>query len=1006
MQQNKISLTRFLTKGSPFTRRPASRRRLRIEPLEDRRVLATLMVTTLDDGALVDTVGDGEVTLREAIEAATKNTTIDGVTGGDDDEIRFEPGLAGTIQLTAGEIVVGGIISVFGNVNGNTNQISIDAGSTSRIFQSSNALEIQNLNLRNGFASTDNLGGHGGAIDAAFVVLRNVEIRNSHAEGNGGAIASQRIECEWRCLFANNSALGDGGALHVGIGEIQHTTIVGNSAKRGGGVSAFLQPIGVRQNRFVTEYSTISGNTATEVAGGVYGAENTDPEGDLDFTATILAGNYADGMQSDTNFLDPFADRSIFGTDIGEIHSSNLQNVDWRTILKNDGIMPILEDNGGGMDSILPLADGPAVDTHFDFDNSLFPYDQRGFIRRFDGDFDGEALHDVGAVELFAGQKLVSVSASPTVVETANILTFRVGVSRSLLTGEEVSVDVSLAPESTAQSGSEFTNVDLGTFVFRPGENRFQEINFPLIDDSVVEPSKTLTLELSNLVGGDFAPGGETATTTILDDEVAGIFATKSEVTVHEDGSKNDFLFLSLLDEPASDVVLSMEDVPGFLDIEPNQWTFTPGNWQQPQTVNVRAVDNQNAFEGTFSAPITVSSGPEIFTNLPPTELSVNFVDDGDTRGVQISQITNFPSEHGSQAYFDVNLEAAPYGGAVTIPITSLDLTEVTVDPAELVFTNENWNVPQRVTLTGVDDQEEDGDSRVTIEIGTTQGADYEGLIDPRDLTTFNFDDELSSLDYGDAASASQTGFASSYPTRAIDNGARHLVGPVFLGTSVDRDSDGTPTLDSAAGDGSDEDGVHYLASLVANPGASTQSSITVTASDSGLLDAWIDFNRDGDWDDSNEQIFSNLSLGAGTSIVSVNIPDGVAAGLSFARYRFSTGGGLLPTGLALDGEVEDYPVEILDGSQQVTATVQPAVETNHFTVTEQNGRITVRDGSTELFEAPKADMTVQIEGGAGDDVFEVDALADLAAGNIRWDGGAGSDELLANTLDDELELL
>ena len=37
------------------------------------------------------------------------------------------------------------------------------------------------------------------------------------------------------------------------------------------------------------------------------------------------------------------------------------------------------------------------------------------------------------------------------------------------------------------------------------------------------------------------------------------------------------------------------------------------------------------------------------------------------------------------------------------------DATEGTVTPAAVTFTPDNWNAPQTVTVTGVDDQEADG---------------------------------------------------------------------------------------------------------------------------------------------------------------------------------------------------------------------------------------------------------------------------------------------------------
>lgn len=155
--------------------------------------------------------------------------------------------------------------------------------------------------------------------------------------------------------------------------------------------------------------------------------------------------------------------------------------------------------------------------------------------------------------------------------------------------------------------------------------------------------------------------------------------------------------------------------------------------------------------------------------------------------------------------------------------------------------------------------------------------------------------------DFGDAP--------APYPTLSSANGARHTVNPsVYLGAGVSRDSDGKP---SAAATGDDyDDGVSFTSTLV--PGLS--ATVQITASARGVINAWIDFNRDGDWADAGEKILVDEPVNAGTTAVSFTVPSSASAGSTFARFRFSTGTGLNPTGLAADGEVEDYSVQVNSG--------------------------------------------------------------------------------------------
>ena len=162
-------------------------------------------------------------------------------------------------------------------------------------------------------------------------------------------------------------------------------------------------------------------------------------------------------------------------------------------------------------------------------------------------------------------------------------------------------------------------------------------------------------------------------------------------------------------------------------------------------------------------------------------------------------------------------------------------------------------------------------------------------------------------LDYGDAP--------APYATLEVDNGARHqVVSDFYLGNSIDIDFNGQP---SAAADGDDqdgsddEDGVTGIDAATSTLVGASQHSIIVTASKAGRLDAWIDFNQDGDWNDAGEQVFTNQALSSGANALTFVVPGTAAQGTTFARFRFSSSGGLLPTGFASDGEVEDYRVNI-----------------------------------------------------------------------------------------------
>ncbi len=172
-------------------------------------------------------------------------------------------------------------------------------------------------------------------------------------------------------------------------------------------------------------------------------------------------------------------------------------------------------------------------------------------------------------------------------------------------------------------------------------------------------------------------------------------------------------------------------------------------------------------------------------------------------------------------------------------------------------------------------------------------------------------------VDFGDAP--------APLPTLLANNGAGHIaIGP-RLGSLRDTEVNGLPNA-TATGDGGDEDGVMFgnLATNYTLAGI----NITVANAAAAKVDAWIDFNRDGDWDDIGEKILDDIAVVAGLQTLNYTVPAGLTTGNTIARVRLSSTGGLAPTGFAVDGEVEDYAVAI-SAADLVAPTIATVFATN-----------------------------------------------------------------------------
>ena len=216
-----------------------------------------------------------------------------------------------------------------------------------------------------------------------------------------------------------------------------------------------------------------------------------------------------------------------------------------------------------------------------------------------------------------------------------------------------------------------------------------------------------------------------------------------------------------------------------------------------------------------------------------------------------------------------------------------------------------------------------EGDESFLVDLSNLQAVGLDVTITDSQGVGTLIEDEL---DFGDAPDP-LGGTPGAYPTLLANDGARHAGGGAAfeLGTLWDAEADGQQSA-GANGDDltaiDDEDGVTIPAALFVGQ----LHSVTVTGTVSGRLNAWIDFGQDGSWLQPGDQIATDVVTTGVAQTVSFTVPPGAAAGSTFARFRLDSGGGLAPTGLAADGEVEDYRVMIDPSADLSVAKVGPTM--------------------------------------------------------------------------------
>jgi len=171
---------------------------------------------------------------------------------------------------------------------------------------------------------------------------------------------------------------------------------------------------------------------------------------------------------------------------------------------------------------------------------------------------------------------------------------------------------------------------------------------------------------------------------------------------------------------------------------------------------------------------------------------------------------------------------------------------------------------------------------------------------------------ENPTTDFGDAP--------DSYGTSINNNGARHDIeeGILFLGEIVE--SEPNAYADNGSGV-NDNDGIDFVTGVAAG----TTALVDITSSAEGFVNAWLDSDKDGEFD-ADEQIITDEAVTAGSNVVAYDVPTWAEIGTTWTRFRLSSEESLSPIGGVADGEVEDYAIDIAE--QNVTSLHYPSSET------------------------------------------------------------------------------
>lgn len=159
--------------------------------------------------------------------------------------------------------------------------------------------------------------------------------------------------------------------------------------------------------------------------------------------------------------------------------------------------------------------------------------------------------------------------------------------------------------------------------------------------------------------------------------------------------------------------------------------SFSTGNWDRAQTVTVRLTEDDDAVQDAAVTLTHTVSGADEYENADPaitiSPVQVTLMEN-DKQGVTVSP-TSLTVTSGSSGTYRVGLTSEPLD-SVTVTVNSPSDSVTTTGPSggsSLVFTVDNWNTDQPVTVEVAPDTGTDEEQSFTL-MHTVTGGDYAGV--------------------------------------------------------------------------------------------------------------------------------------------------------------------------------------------------------------------------------------------------------------------------------------
>jgi hypothetical protein len=246
-----------------------------------------------------------------------------------------------------------------------------------------------------------------------------------------------------------------------------------------------------------------------------------------------------------------------------------------------------------------------------------------------------------------------------------------------------------------------------------------QTVTVKGINDNLFDKTINTSVSVSVLTGNDI----KTLPIEVSDSEIQEVIVTgiTNSTIVGDEGSvTTQTIGMKLKYETTENMTYNIVSNNGLVTLDKSQVVYTPENWDEEQelVLTINKPDDGVA-DGDISVEVSLTN-VENSTSIAPIKIIYVVIRDDESLAANISHTDNFFYEDGS-VIIDVTLNAEPVNDVSlsVVPTQSSRVSSIT----PLTFTTTDWDTPQQITLSGVNNGIFNSPETVDLSFSFTSGG-------------------------------------------------------------------------------------------------------------------------------------------------------------------------------------------------------------------------------------------------------------------------------------------